>query len=129
LLFLDRTWVFNSPSSSSLDEKSAEWEGEKASEDIDEGTIGAEFIEDKDGVCRFKKDGNGKDSGSGEYSNAPPAYRCSGESVEGDTERLEGSLCLLGLLVIGMKLVGKGTGRATCVDIIIWFFWIISYWA
>jgi hypothetical protein len=33
-------------------------------------------------------------------------------------ESSEGSLDLLALLVIGVKVVGKGTGRATRVDII-----------
>jgi hypothetical protein len=74
---------------------------------ICEGTVGDE------GVCRLRNEGKGKDSGSGEFSNAPPAYRNSGDNCEGKVERLAGSLDLLGLLVIGVKLVGKGTGLAT----------------
>lgn len=111
-MFLYAACGFNSVSSSSLDEKSAECEGEETEEDGDEGDMAGDD-RGEDGVCRFKKEGKGKDSGSGEYSNAPPAYRCSGESLEGETERLVGSLDLLGLLVIGEKVVGKGTGRAT----------------
>jgi hypothetical protein len=76
-LFLYATCGFNSPSSSSLDEKSAECEGEETTEDGDEGDMAGEgtgeVIVGEDGVCRFKKEGRGKDSGSGEYSNAPPA--------------------------------------------------------